>query len=111
MWVFFYIFESVKQSYRFILSSVLLLTMIGQLIVFSSSVLFSDESQEETIELKAEDIFDDEMEDQNFESYDWLKTNSIVCGSFEIFSKASRCILGGYTAVNQSIPVPPPEFV
>lgn len=100
-----------KQSYRYILSSILLLTLVGQLIVVSSSYFFSDENVEENIEMKAEDIFDDEIEDVKFCYFDWLKRNPLVFGSFDVFHSSSLYILKEYSKIGKSIPVPPPEFV
>lgn len=100
-----------KQTYRYILSTILLLTLVGQLIVVSSSYFFSDENLEENIEMKAEDIFDDEIEDVKLCYFDWLKRNPQRYGSFDLFHRSSCYILREYSKIDTSIPVPPPEIV
>lgn len=100
-----------KHSYRYILSAILLLTLIGQLIVVSSSYFFADENLEENIEMRAEDIFDDEIEDVKFCYFDWLKRNPLRFGSFDLFHQSSLYILFKYSKIGKSIPVPPPEIV
>lgn len=100
-----------KQSYRYILSLILLLTLIGQLVVVSSSYFFSDENLEENIEMKAEDIFDDEIEDVKFCYFDWLKRTTLQYGSFDLFDKSTRYVLREYSKIDKSILVPPPEMV
>lgn len=100
-----------KQSYRYILSSILLLTLIGQLVVVSSSYFLSDENLEEDIEMRAEEIFDDKIDDVKFCYFDWLTRNPLKFGSFDLFHKSSCYILREYSKIDKTIPLPPPKLV
>lgn len=100
-----------EQLYRKILSFVFLLTLVGQLIVISSSYFFSDENIEENVEMRAEDIFDEEIESIKFCYLDWLKRNPLKEGSFDLFHQSNQYIVKEYSKIVKPIPVPPPEFV
>lgn len=100
-----------KQSFRGILSFVFLLTLVGQLIVISSSYFFSDENLEENVELRAEDIFDDEIENLKFCYFDWMKRNPLKEGSFDLFHKSNQYFVKQYPKIVGPIQVPPPEVV
>ena len=99
-----------KRNISKIVSLFVLITLMGQLIVSSINVVSSDEISEESSEIGLEDMFDKEVD---FENY-------FVPDSFLIFQKLGKISVARsvfhyqfnkYHLVDISISVPPPQEV
>ncbi len=99
-----------KRNISKIVSLVVLLTLIGQIIVSSLNVVYTDEISEESSEIGLEDMFNKEVDLEN----------CFFPDSFLIFQKLGKISVARsvfhyqfnkYHLVDISISVPPPQEV
>jgi len=100
-----------KKSILHIISFLLLFSFIGLLVVSTTSILNLDEENEESIELGLEDFFDEDVVIETHSFFFNCSLGQILRVDLNTILPISTVYLvGKYSIIERSIPVPPPEL-